>query len=195
MPLMFHNRAPLFVNGKPAMSEKCCCECLPSPETVEFTITFSLSTGTGYQKDLSALSCSQLEDHKVDAVYLFSFVSGGVTTSVSSIENKQIPGGDCGSNMTPHLGISASSGGTMGPFVYTFTAVLVRKGALSVSFKPFADTFATIIDGRCAEDKPKYLRATPSLAIGGIPGVTSHNPGWNENNEVYTTPFTHNWNF
>ncbi len=146
MPLMFHNGKPLFVNGKLAMSRDCCCDgCLSSPYTFSMEIAYDLTDSYGLD---GIANCETITNYGARAAESMSFTSiNGVTTALYTVGSMPIPSGDCDLNVTPHLYIGYNDGGIAGynlcsgAHLFSFQAVLVQKGTLTITFRPHSQTF------------------------------------------------------
>ena len=203
MPLMFQNGKPLFVNGMLAMGPDCCCDqCLSSPSVVALDIAYNLTERHWLG---SLASCATIQNFGASASYSMSFTpAGGVAQTLSTVGTLALSGGDCGLGETPYLQISYQSGGGSdsdsdgetgcnGDFLFSFHARLVRKGTLTISFLPHAQTFQPIKDGRCddslADDPEKGFRVDYTNGLCVYDGlVTTHLPNWTPYS--YQSPYT-----
>lgn len=193
MPIVFKDGKLLFTeDGKLAMSADCCCkECLSVAKTVKVEIQYSWTdnqTGTLPTCEQAAASPSSRP------AYLLSFRPfEGQTESLAGVGHKDMSKGDCETQTTPYLNISAQQDGY--GFTITYEAVLVRAGILSVGFTPhvkFNTRTASEESDECVEvtsiDYTNELLV--STTIGGATVQTPHNPSWNQSTWLYTSPYS-----
>lgn len=139
MPIVFHNGKLLFTaDGKLAMSANCCCDCLPSPTTRTFVITYSVG-GTGCTQSLSfAQSELEVNSYGVASYWSISFTRrGGQTETLQKGGGEMVLSGKtCGSASQPRLEESVATDPTGTSFTITLTAFLTQPGTLAVTFRP-----------------------------------------------------------